>query len=83
MNILEEALTITTTDRQQVYGPPSENFRVTSDIASAILGYHITPADCVKVALAMKLARLRNSPKHRDSMIDIAGYAWVLSEVVL
>ena len=29
----------------------------------------------------MKFARLLQSPKHHDSIVDIPGYMWVLNEV--
>ena len=80
-NILHDALEITQEDRQSVYGPPKENWERTAKIASAIIGHPISVVDCVKVAIAMKQARLIQSPTHRDSMVDLAGYAWVLSEV--
>lgn len=80
-NILRDALTITGGDRQVAYGSPAENWGRTAEIASAILGKPITPAECVQVAFAMKLARLRQTPDHRDSFVDLAGYAWVWSEV--
>lgn len=81
-NILEQALEITGGDRQDAYGSPKENWERTAKIASAITGINLTPEECVKVAIAMKLARLQQTPDHRDSMVDLAGYAWVLSEVM-
>jgi hypothetical protein len=82
-NILQDALKFTQGDRQSAYGSPYSNWKHTSDIAVAITGLGaLTPEVCVKVAIAMKLARLLSSANHRDSMIDLAGYAWVLSEVM-
>jgi hypothetical protein len=82
-NILADALKFTQGDRQAAYGSPYENWKRTSDIAVAITGLDtLTPEMCVKVALAMKLARLRQTANHRDSMVDLAGYSWVLSEVM-
>ena len=80
-NILEEALEITAKDRQEIYGSPKENWGRTAAIFNAMTGLSLTPGECVKMAIAMKLARLHKSPKHRDSKTDLAGYAWVLDEV--
>lgn len=83
LNILAEALACTQGDRQAAYGSPAENWGRTAKIAQAITGLDcLTPEVCVKVAIAMKQSRLIQTPGHRDSMVDLAGYAWVLSEVV-
>jgi len=82
-NILADALACTQGDRQAAYGSPIDNWARTAKIAQAITGLDcLTPEVCVKVAIAMKQARLIQTPGHRDSMVDLAGYAWVLSEVV-
>lgn len=82
-NILSDALVCTQGDRQAAYGSPAENWGRTAKIAQAITGLDcLTPEVCVKVAIAMKQARLIQTPGHRDSMVDLAGYAWVLSEVM-
>ena len=82
-NILCDALEITGGDRQAAYGSPKDNWSRTAKIAQAITGLDcLTPEVCVKVAMAMKQARLIQTPNHRDSMVDLAGYSWVLSEVV-
>ena len=81
-NILEEANQITHGERLERYGPPKENFKRISDIASAMTGLDLSPEVCVLVLMAVKLARLRQSPDHRDSIVDVAGYAWCLAEVV-
>lgn len=82
-NILRDALEITGGDRQAAYGSPKDNWTRTARIAQAITGLAcLTPEVCVKVAMAMKQARLIQTPNHRDSMVDLAGYSWVLSEVV-
>ena len=49
---------------------------------SAILGVDVQPHDVSAMMIAVKLARLSNDPTHRDSMIDIAGYAALWSECV-
>lgn len=81
-NILQIAESLVTGDRAAAYGHPRVNWERTAKIASATLGIELTPAQCVLFAISMKLARLQNTPDHRDSIVDIAGYAYVLDRVV-
>lgn len=81
-NILTEAAKITAADRQLIYGSPKENWTRTAEIFNAMTGLKLTPAQAVQMAVAVKLARLQNAPNHRDSLVDLAGYAWVWSEVI-
>ena len=79
---MDEAAKLTAGDRQDLYGNPADNWQKVAEIASAILGSKVlTAEECVLVMLAVKLARLSRAPDHRDSQIDVAGYAWVLSQV--
>ena len=80
MNILEEANKVTHGDRQEDYDDPEENFMHIAEIASAILKKKILAQDVVMIMLATKLSR--ESFKHkRDNLVDLAGYAWVLSRI--
>jgi hypothetical protein len=40
-----------------------------------VLGQTITPEHVVLCMIQVKVARMCNSPDHRDSMMDVAGYA--------
>ncbi len=76
MTILEEAQKLTSEDRQEVYGHPADDFKKVAQMTKPILESNIDPR--LKHALYMiqvKVARLLNTPYHRDSIIDIAGYA--------
>lgn len=76
MTILEEAQKLTTDDRQGVYGHPIKDFTKVTEMAKPILESDIDPR--LKHALYMiqvKIARLLQTPGHRDSIVDIAGYA--------
>lgn len=68
-------------DRQNVYGHPFDDFSKTAALWSVIFGI---PVSAEQVALAMimvKISRLLNTPDHRDSIVDIAGYAETLDKV--
>jgi len=81
MNILKEALKITSKDRREQYGNPKDNLQVIADIYNAIRGDQLTPEDIAYVMIAVKLAREQHKHKE-DNLIDLAGYAWVLNEVI-
>ena len=79
-NILQEASDLVYGgQRQHDYGHPRENF---ARIASLWNGYfeaqgsnfRVTPAQTSDLMLLLKMARIMNSPDHRDSYIDMAGY---------
>ncbi|MBN2129327.1 MAG: DUF4406 domain-containing protein [Sedimentisphaerales bacterium] len=86
-SILDEAKRITAADRQNDYGPPSEDFAKTALMWTAILrdrlceGAEITAADVPLCMIAVKLARQAHRHK-RDNLVDIAGYAQTAAMVV-
>lgn len=75
-SILEEASRIVAGERNADYGDPVENFGRIAEAAKA-LGVDITPVDCCKVLMAVKIARERHCHK-RDNLVDLAGYAHIL-----
>lgn len=74
---LEEALLLTTGDRQKSYGPPLADFTRTAGLWTALLGKKlVSPVTPQEVALAMvclKMSRQQNKRK-RDNLVDMAGY---------
>lgn len=81
-NILDEAARLTDQDRQQTYGNPKELYARLATIWSGILGYPITPGEVVLCMAAVKLGRLSINPDHRDSVIDLAGYARIYERLI-
>ena len=74
-SILEEALRLTTGDRQKIYSHPAEDFAKVAEMAGPILRSTIDPR--LRHSLYMiqvKIARLLSTPTHRDSVVDGAGY---------
>jgi len=87
--LLEDAIEACCGDRHLNYGNPENNFKRISMLQDAWIGcrygvefdrniggsWSLDPFDTVALNILQKLGRLSNNPRHRDSIIDIAGYA--------
>jgi hypothetical protein len=80
-SILMEAEELINGSRQKIYGHPFHDFSRTAKIWSAMLGIEIAPVQVAYMMIAVKLSRLCQSPAHRDSLVDIAGYAGTAEKV--
>lgn len=73
-------------DRNADYGPPTTDFSRTGRVWAALLGLEqpITPEMVALMMMGLKLSRLAQTPDHRDSRVDVIGYAltldWVLED---
>lgn len=67
--------------RAETYGPADTALRAIAARWSLTLGRTITPAEVVLCMIDLKLTRLAHDPTHRDSLVDVIGYAALLSEV--
>jgi hypothetical protein len=67
--------------REQIYGPPEENFAQIARRWSLVLGITVAPVQVALCLIDLKLARLTRDPSHLDSIVDVAGYAACLREV--
>jgi hypothetical protein len=67
--------------RRKTYGDPCAVMNVIAQRWSITLGCKVTPQQVALCMIDLKLARLAHNPKHKDSTLDIAGYAAVLLEV--
>jgi hypothetical protein len=77
-DLLRSALAATTGPRRDDYGRPRDNLGRTARLMDAYLDGIDRPLEIGDVAALMillKVARLRTSPGHEDSLMDIAGYA--------
>lgn len=78
-DMLDEAKSLVTGDRNNVYGPPNQDFQRTADMMSAY-GFRVddrplTSADVAIFMSLLKISRLKWSPTKRDSWVDLAGYS--------
>lgn len=82
--ILEEAQRLTSNDRQELYGHPSDDFNRTAALINAWLGDRLnvplTAEDVIVCMVMVKLSRQRNMPK-RDNIVDAAGYLRLIEMV--
>lgn len=67
--------------RQQNYGHPNQDFQRTAGMWTAFLSHKLKPGEVItmeEMALMMgqlKMSRLASTPGHRDSIVDLIGYA--------
>lgn len=83
--VLTDASEIIARDRNADYGDPEDNFRTIADLWNAYYerrAYSLDgttswfePVDVAMMCGLIKVARIANSPGHRDSFVDLAGYA--------
>lgn len=68
-------------ERRNTYGDPAASMAVVARRWSITLGRTVTPAEVVLCLIDLKLTRLGHDPGHRDSILDVAGYAAILQEL--
>lgn len=78
-------------DRQSIYGSPTVNFERIADLLWILMGpasnmrVFSRPPTAVEVGyiqICIKLGRLMQSPKHGDSIHDLAGYAECIKQIL-
>lgn len=79
--ILQEAERIINGDRQGSYGPPEQSLKDIADLWGAYLGKEISPQDVANLMILLKVSRSKRG-FHRDSFVDIAGYAGLTEKLV-
>lgn len=62
-------------EREKNYGTPGSDFKRTAGMWSAYLGAEITTRDVALMMTMLKISRLKATPDHRDSLVDLVGYA--------
>ena len=73
-SLIEKAERIVNQDRNTRYGEPEESFTTIAKFWSVFLGVEITPLQVAGCMILFKLARLKKTPTHEDSVVDGIGY---------
>jgi hypothetical protein len=81
MNILEEAQSIIYGDREKTYGHPAKNLLNIAKLWSIYLDKEVTAQDVATMMVLLKIARLKNQPDHRDSLVDSVGYLALIERI--
>jgi hypothetical protein len=80
MSVLKEANAIIYGDREKTYGHPAKNLKTIAKMWNAYLDAKtdksgLNAKDVASMMILLKTARLANDMNHRDSVVDICGYA--------
>lgn len=74
--ILEEAKKNVTSDRNQQYGEPEDNFEVIAKLWTAYFSCYISAKDVAMAMILFKIGRAMTCKEEKtDTYIDICGYA--------
>ena len=73
--LLEEAANIVEGQRKEDYGETYKSFERISNLWSAYLSCPISPSDVAAMMFMLKISRAKQTPTHKDSWVDMAGYA--------
>ena len=80
--IEQEARRLVYGERAKTYGHPRGDFDRVAGMWSAMLGIPIDAEHVALMMIAFKLARLAATPDHRDSQVDVIGYALALDRLL-
>ena len=74
-DILKKANEIVTSDREDQYGSPEDNFSLIAKLWSDFLAFPVEPEEVAVMMILLKVARIYTGRGKIDNWIDIAGYA--------
>ena len=72
---LQAAKEIVTSDRENIYGSPEDNFELIANLWSDYLCCEVGSIDVANMMILLKVARAATGKFNADNYIDIAGYA--------
>lgn len=77
----------TVEENRKVYGSPLDSFRRIAELWNTFLkefdkDEELLPGEVALMMILFKIARLQESPDHRDSLVDIIGYVECYAEIM-
>ena len=78
--VLKDANRLVGTDRQSEYGDAHKNYKRIAALWSLLIGVEIDAPKAALMMASLKLDRAWQNPEHRDSFVDLAGYAAIARE---
>jgi len=76
-DVLLEARSVVRGPRARHYGPPRRTLEKIAALWSAYLGRPVSALDACNMMILLKVARVATgSAYHRDTYVDVAGYAY-------
>lgn len=73
-SVADKAKELVHGNREATYGGPTTNMYLIAKLWSAYLGTELTANDVCNLMVLLKTARLKNTPMHEDSLVDVIGY---------
>lgn len=81
--VVQEAHRIIHEDREGTYGDPDTNIQMIADLWSTYTGVKLTVYDACNMMELLKIARRKNNPLHRDSLVDSVGYVALQERIAM
>lgn len=81
--ILYAAIGAVCCDREEEYGSPADNFRLTAQLWSDYLQTKISAGDVALMMVLLKVSRVKCGHPKADSFVDMAGYSAIAGELTL
>ncbi len=73
-DVLDQAKELINGDRNNQYGPPTQDFQRIAAMWSVYLGQDVAPHDVAVCMTLLKVSRIAWSPEKEDHWVDAAGY---------
>ena len=81
--ILYAAIGAVCCDREEEYGSPGDNLRLTAQLWSDYLQTKISAGDVALMMVLLKVSRVKSGRPKADSFVDMAGYSAIAGELTL
>jgi len=79
--VLEQAMRLTTGNRERSHGRPEDSFATIAALWSAYMGQQVTPEDVCHLMTLLKIGRMQHGEQNADDYIDAIGYQALAAEL--